>query len=507
VGLTWLHLSDWHQRREDFNLRVVRDALIEDLRKRVNISPDLSTIDFIIFSGDIAFSGQKEEYEAAIENLFNPLLETVNLDANRLFIVPGNHDLNRNYLELLPPTLLLPFTSEMQVGDWLTSDRKRSKILAPFEAYSQFVSAYCGQDHSDFASIRRFNVSGKQVALLGLNSALMCARNKDLMGGENDYGNLVVGEPQLHDALKEIVDADVRIAVLHHPFGWLTQFERLRIEERLCQSCHFILNGHQHLPKIYLSRSSIGECLIIPAGASYNRRVTSDSRYVNAYNFVHLDFAEAKGKVYLRRWSDRQTKWIADTNQDPNGEYIFTSPTSDKAGSITTHQEVDDKDSLLISLIESSSKPVEIFYSYSHKDEKLRNRLETHLSLLKQQGLVINWHDRKIGAGKEWENKIEEHLNTADIILLLISPDFLASDYCYSNEMNRALERHERGEANVIPIILRRVYWQGAQFGKLQALPTDGKPVTGPSWHNQDEAFFNVVEGIRKAVEEIRKRV
>lgn len=151
-----------------------------------------------------------------------------------------------------------------------------------------------------------------------------------------------------------------------------------------------------------------------------------------------------------------------------------------------------------------SSKPVEIFYSYSHKDEKLRNKLETHLSLLKQQGLVINWHDRKISAGKEWQKEINIYLNTAHIVLLLISPDFLASDFCYSIEMKRAVERHERGEAHVIPIILRPVYWHGALFGKLQALPTDAKPITGPSWHNQDEAFFNVAEGIRKVVEEFQ---
>lgn len=150
---------------------------------------------------------------------------------------------------------------------------------------------------------------------------------------------------------------------------------------------------------------------------------------------------------------------------------------------------------------------IEVFYSYAHKDEKLRNKLETQLSLLKQQGHITNWHDRKIGAGKEWANEIDEHLNTADIILLLISPDFLASDYCYDIEMERALERHNRGEARVIPIILRWVRWQETPLGKLQALPTDAKPVMSSGWHNQDEAFFNIAEGIRKIVEEIRNRV
>jgi hypothetical protein len=145
--------------------------------------------------------------------------------------------------------------------------------------------------------------------------------------------------------------------------------------------------------------------------------------------------------------------------------------------------------------------PIEVFFSYSHKDEDLCVELVKHLSILKRQGVIQDWHDRKIGAGKEWEGEIDTHLNTAGVILLLISSDFLASDYCYDKEMNRALERHEAGEACVIPIILRPVDWEGAPFGKLQALPKDAKPVT--SWPDQDQAFLNVAQGIRAAVKEL----
>lgn len=144
---------------------------------------------------------------------------------------------------------------------------------------------------------------------------------------------------------------------------------------------------------------------------------------------------------------------------------------------------------------------IEIFYSYSHKDEALREELKKQLSLLKWQGLITGWHDRRIVAGQEWADEIDTHLNTAQIILLMVSPDFMASKYCYGVEVKRAMERHERGEAIVIPVILRPVYWQGAPFSKLQALPTDAKPVTSSGWHNTDEAFFNVAEGIRKIVE------
>lgn len=95
------------------------------------------------------------------------------------------------------------------------------------------------------------------------------------------------------------------------------------------------------------------------------------------------------------------------------------------------------------------------------------------------------------------EQEIKEQLNSAQIILLLVSPDFMASDYCYGVEMQRALERHEQKEAWVIPVILRPVYWQILSLHKLQALPLDAKPVVSSSWHSQDEAFLNVTEGIR----------
>lgn len=92
-----------------------------------------------------------------------------------------------------------------------------------------------------------------------------------------------------------------------------------------------------------------------------------------------------------------------------------------------------------------------LFFSYSHVDEAHRNQLEKHLSALKHQGLLDTWHDRRIIAGQEFDQEIDAHLDTADVILLLISSDFLASDYCYKREMTRAMERHAARDAIVIP--------------------------------------------------------
>lgn len=149
----------------------------------------------------------------------------------------------------------------------------------------------------------------------------------------------------------------------------------------------------------------------------------------------------------------------------------------------------------------SGNQKIEVFFSYSHQDEGLRDELAKHLKLLQRQGVISTWHDRDISAGSEWAGAIDDHLNSAQIILLLISPDFMASDYCFDLEMRRAMERYEAGEAVVIPIILRPVDWTGAVFSKLQGLPKNVQPVT--TWANRDEAFLDIARGIRRTVEKI----
>ena len=145
--------------------------------------------------------------------------------------------------------------------------------------------------------------------------------------------------------------------------------------------------------------------------------------------------------------------------------------------------------------------PIEVFYSYSHQDEKLRKKLETALANLKNQNLISGWTDRRITAGSEWAGEIDAHLNSARLILLLVSPDFMASNYCYGIEAKRAMERHNAGEALVVPIMLRPTDWQGVDFARLQALPIDAKPVT--DWASRDKAFLDIAQGLRKAIQRL----
>jgi len=151
----------------------------------------------------------------------------------------------------------------------------------------------------------------------------------------------------------------------------------------------------------------------------------------------------------------------------------------------------------------TDSDGLRVFISYSHGDEDYRVELEKHLALLKNQGVLSVWHDRLITAGDEFDKVIAEELDAADIILLLISVNFLASNYCWQIEQTLAMERHEAGEAKVIPIIIKHCDdWQSAPFGKLNAAPPNGTPIE--DFSSKDKGFTQVTRMIREAATELK---
>jgi len=327
-GLTWIHISDWCQRGNDSNF-VFRNALLYDIEKRTSINGELAKVDFIIISGDIAHSGQDHEYRAAIEHFLDPLLNTCELGRDRIFIIPGNHDLNRNEFDLLPAALLKPLESEDEIHNWLVDERRRERLLEPFRAFSSFVSEYTGQDQPDYASIRIWQISGRKIAVLGINSAWMCGRSKDDNGISNDKGFLLVGEPQIKDSLNLISDADIRIAVIHHPFEWLAEFDRIYAENYLMKRCDFILHSSQGSQVVIQNSSNSAECIIIPAGGDF---IDSKMEYFpfNSYNFVHLDLETGNASIFLRKWNRSQIRWEEKWENDdasiPEGVFRFRIP-------------------------------------------------------------------------------------------------------------------------------------------------------------------------------------
>ena len=147
---------------------------------------------------------------------------------------------------------------------------------------------------------------------------------------------------------------------------------------------------------------------------------------------------------------------------------------------------------------------IPIFYSYSHRDDNFRKELEIHLELLRRSNFITEWSDREISPGSNWEEEINFNIQKAKIILLLVSPDFIASDYCYETETIFALEQHDKKQAVVIPIIIRPCLWKISQFKHLQVLPIEGKAVS--IWDNRDLAWLNVSEGILKVISEVKEK-
>ena len=148
--------------------------------------------------------------------------------------------------------------------------------------------------------------------------------------------------------------------------------------------------------------------------------------------------------------------------------------------------------------------PVHVFTSYAHADEPLRERLDAHLAALRRHPAVTVWNDRGIDPGDEWDAEIRGAVREADVILLLVSAAFLASDYIHTVELAEALSRHERGEAVVVPVVLKPCHWQVAAFAKLQALPRNALPVS--QWPDEDEALAAIAEALYQTVARVQAR-
>ncbi len=152
-----------------------------------------------------------------------------------------------------------------------------------------------------------------------------------------------------------------------------------------------------------------------------------------------------------------------------------------------------------------SEPGLKLFYVYAREDENFRDELETHLSLLKREGVNTSWHDRLISPGEDWRSEIDREIENAEIIALLLSPDFLASDFCYEVEAQRALERHKSGDVVVLPIVVRPIEFEETPFAHLQSLPEDAKPVS--RWDDRDEAWLDVARGLRVVCRNRKKLV
>lgn len=311
--LTWLHLSDLHMRRDELdNLRVVLKALWNDLPAQIDKLG--GRLDFIAFTGDIAYSGKAEEYELAGENFFQPLLKTTGLSRAKLFIVPGNHDVDWRAIRYLKPDIPASLTNRAKVTEFLESDDRRRFLFAPMASYAQFVQHFFGgfPEHSIlhdplYSYVQLIKSGNQSIALIGLNSAWLSGFTRDAKGNATDRGNLLISDKQIGDALREARNATVRVAMMHHPFSWLKKFEDHDARARLSQGCDLVLRGHLHAPDFVGEKALGGQIVIVPAGTIYKSHA-----WLNGYNLIQLDLYAGMGKIVLRRYSEDRRKWVED---------------------------------------------------------------------------------------------------------------------------------------------------------------------------------------------------
>ncbi len=318
--ITWLHLSDLHFRaeaRQAWDEDVVLRALLADVREQraAGLAPDL-----ILVSGDVAFSGAPAEYDLA-RAFFDDLLAATGLERDRLFLVPGNHDVDRAKIGFMAKQMAPTLTSRYAVNALLADADARRTFFARFEGYATFVNGYLGAwqtfDNDRYFYVRALDLAGCRLAVLGLNSAWLA------QGGDEDRHRLALGERQVRPALDAARGAELRIALLHHPFEWLQDGDREDSSALLAQECAFVLQGHMHQVGLLQARTPDSNAFLVAAGACYETR-----QHPNAYNFVRLDPAGGQGTVYLRAYSDRRGGfWTKDTlnyRNVPDGEYRFS---------------------------------------------------------------------------------------------------------------------------------------------------------------------------------------
>ena len=322
-SVKWLHLSDLHfSHSEQFDRSVVTDALWRDLKRCGDrgLQPD-----FIVVTGDIAYSGKPEEYELAVE-FFDHLLEQTEVRKERLFLVPGNHDVDRRKITGLAQQVGV-FNDRNSVRRVLEDYNSCSLFMRRFDGYASFIKNYFSDsaeplvfDDERYFYSRILTISNRRIAILGLNSA-WTSGTVLVEDKVSDKGHLVIGEKQVMDALQAARDAHMRIAVMHHPLSYLRDFDSRDVETVLSRGCHFLLRGHLHEADVERKTSLKGEMIVIPAGAVYQGREA-----INSYNFGVLDLEHAKARVVFRRYSDVQREWLKDldaTGEARDGELEF----------------------------------------------------------------------------------------------------------------------------------------------------------------------------------------
>ena len=288
--IRWLHISDFHlHEKQSSKQDAVLDAMLHDIKQR----GDGDVIfDFVLVTGDLAFSGKESEYEL-VESFFTKLSSTIGLSCNRIFCVPGNHDVDRSRQKMSFAGARRELRSQTDIYSFLANVEERETLLTRQANFRKFQERFFSDQprnrtQDDLGYVSVIDVNEIRIAIIGLNSAWLAE------GGQSDDRQLLIGEEQVRNAVKIVntVNPHVIIGMVHHPFDYLCDFDRWPTRRSLEEICHYFHCGHLHFPDASSIESYSGRCLTLAAGALFESREA-----YNGYTTVTLDVLRAKADV------------------------------------------------------------------------------------------------------------------------------------------------------------------------------------------------------------------
>lgn len=507
----WIHLSDIHTGHGDrayaWDQRLVLDEIVRDiaaLREKEPAPP----INAILVTGDIANTGAGRtptEYDDAAKWLHR-VAAAAGVTPAQIFLVPGNHDVDRGADRDDAVKQLVTDLREgtKSLDDALTDAAPRALLARRMARYLDFADQFAPVGATPDERLhwvhRLVAPSGLAVRLVGLNTTLLAA-------GDDDQGKLRVGMKQIGHAFADMQESELVLALGHHPLGGGWLFDQPEIEPWLKKHAHALLTGHVHVANAEESRSGAGSSFLrVVAGSAHGDHMPTGIPAGHGYSFgaiVRGNDGAIHARITPRKWSAPNVMGFRpDVDNLPENQPYSDHPLPRLRLSST------------VRVPARTDEPIKVFISSAPEDDALRIELQKHLTSVRRSKLGVFTHSQEAPQGVDRAAWIAARLDEARVILLLISKDYLASDYYYEEQVLRAVERHQRGEATVIPILLRPFRITDEPFSPLGYLPDLHDPGNeDPHNHGysvelhpggQDKAFEGIAAVIRVELEKIR---
>ncbi|MEI7787998.1 MAG: SUMF1/EgtB/PvdO family nonheme iron enzyme, partial [Chlorobiaceae bacterium] len=404
MAVTLLHVSDFHlSDKGPYNQEVILNALVSSVKRfrTEGHKPDL-----IFATGDIAQNGKAKEYAYATE-FFNALLDAAGLEKERLFIVPGNHDVDRKMGKGLARTL----ESNDDADEYFDNETPTPHLTQKLQAFSAWYNEYfkgirAFPTNTTCSQVEVITIRNTRIAVLPLNSALFCI-------DDNDYNKLFIGRRCLDSAVKQLqppIEADLKIALLHHPLDWLSPIERANIRATLGAAVDLVLQGHYHETETEGIASANGGYLKLAAGAAYQTRQHPNSAMYATFEGNHVE-------IFPIHYVDKPREiWTLDTG-------IFPAPTYTKSFPIPGRNNAASPSSPSLSQLQIFKH--DIFISYARKDQK---RVEPIVRELEKQGWKVFW-DFELPTAETWRDYIKKKLDESTCVLVVWSKISITSKW------------------------------------------------------------------------------